>query len=182
MSFRRNLNNEKSFTNIINLTKESFSSNFVITIQGINNRFIPRGATITYTLVEDNSLNRLFKITGNEISLIPDDDGKNLQTLYNYFYGPDLPHKVGYLKIKANITTNSNLYNTEEYQSSYRKYAEISYGYYEFICAITINDIYKNNTSTKEDIPALTTDLWKHGSAGIYDIKDPIKPTFWYGE
>ena len=171
-----------NFTNIINLTKESFSSNFVITIQGINNRFIPRGATITYTLVEDNSLNKLFKITGNEISLIQDTDGKNLQTLYNYFYGPDLPHKVGYLKIKADISAPSDINNTTGYASSYQKYAEISYGYYEFICAITINDIYENNTSTKKDIPALTTDLWKHGSAGIYDIKDPIKPTFWYGE
>ena len=155
--------------------------NFKIIIQGINNRFIPSNATITYTLVEDNSLNKLFQITGNEISLIPD-DGKNLQTLYNYFYGPYLPHKVGYLKIKANITTNSNLYNTEEYQSSYSKYAEISYGYYEFIIAITTKDIYKNNKLLNKNIHSLTTDLWKHGTAGIYDIKDPIKPTFWYGE
>ena len=175
----------KEFTNIIPLTKDSFLSpttNFKITIQGINNRFIPSNATITYTLVEDNSLNKLFQITGNEISLIPDDDGKNLQTLYNYFYGPYLPHKVGYLKIKANITTNSNLYNTEEYQSSYSKYAEISYGYYEFIIAITTKDIYENNKLLNKNIHSLTTDLWKHGTAGIYDIKDPIKPTFWYGE
>ena len=171
----------KEFTNIINLTKESFSSNFAITIQGINNRFIPREATIKYTLVEDNSLNRLFEINGNVITLKQDTDGKNLQTLYNYFYGPDLPHKVGYLKIKADISVASDISNTTGYASSYQKYAEISYGYYEFICAITIKDIYDNNTSTK-DIPALTTNLWKHGSAGIYDIKDPIKPTFWYGE
>ena len=172
-----NYNND-NFTNIINLTKESFA----ITIQGINNRFIPRGATIKYTLVEDNSLNRLFEINKNVITLKQDTDGKNLQTLYNYFYGPDLPHKVGYLKIKADISAPSDINNTTGYASSYQKYAEISYGYYEFICAITINDIYENNTSTKKDIPALTTDLWKHGSAGIYDIKDPIKPTFWYGE
>ena len=176
-----NYNND-NFTNIINLTKESFSSNFAITIQGINNRFIPSGATIKYTLVEDNSLNRLFEINSNVITLKQDTDGKNLQTLYNYFYGPDLPHKVGYLKIKADISASSYINNTTGYASSYQKYAEISYGYYEFICAITIKDIYENNTSTKKDIPALTTDLWKHGSAGIYDIKDPIKPTFWYGE
>lgn len=179
----------KEFTNIIHLTKDSFfssNSNFKIIIQGINNRFIPSNATIKYTLFEDNSLNRLFEINGNVITLKQDTDGKTdvkiLQTLYNYFYDPDFPHKVGYLKIKADISAPSDINNTTGYASSYQKYAEISYGYYEFICAITINDIYENNTSTKKDIPALTTDLWKHGSAGIYDIKDSIKPTFWYGE
>jgi len=30
--------------------------------------------------------------------------------------------------------------------------------------------------------PNLSTDFWKHGQSGIIDIKDPIKPCFWYGK
>ena len=30
--------------------------------------------------------------------------------------------------------------------------------------------------------PVSYTHLWKHGQSGIIDIKDKIKPTYWYGK
>ena len=58
-----------------------------------------------------------------------------------------------------------------------------------------VSDVYYNQAagfdfSTYESVVAvmpkwnqqfLTTDFWKHSQAGIIDIKDDIKPTYWYG-
>ena len=49
--------------------------------------------------------------------------------------------------------------------------------------AITFEDIVENpidiNHSTK---PSLTTDFYLHGQAGIFDIKENVYPTHWYGK
>lgn len=56
----------------------------------------------------------------------------------------------------------------------------------------SIDTIYSKNVakylqstiaiSTKCCVDKLTTDFWKHGQSGIIDIKDTLKPTFWYGK
>nr|DAR62418.1 MAG TPA: hypothetical protein [Bacteriophage sp.] len=68
------------------------------------NRYLPTNSTVTYTLVDDNySLNKYFKITNNIVTY-SDYYKQSFNTikeqLNNYFK----KHKVGYLKIKANIT------------------------------------------------------------------------------
>jgi len=37
-------------------------------------------------------------------------------------------------------------------------------------------------TDDDKKLPSLTTDLWKHGTSGIFDIKEDILPTHWYGK
>ncbi len=49
--------------------------------------------------------------------------------------------------------------------------------------AVTFSDIVNNivdiNHST---IPSLTTDFYLHGQSGIFDVKEDLYPTHWYGE
>lgn len=95
----------------------------------------------------------------------------------------DNPHNpndlVWYLNIKAIIyienTEESNLVNrdrNEQYIDSYKNSIGMEAGYYQSMVAVI----------PKHNIQFLTTDFWKHGQSGIIDIKDPIKPTYWYGE
>ena len=60
----------------------------------------------------------------------------------------------------------------------------------------SLNDYYYNKKASYEfasyestvaiipqrNMQFLTTDFWKHGQAGIYDIADDIYPTYWYGK
>ena len=48
----------------------------------------------------------------------------------------------------------------------------INMGCYESVVAI----------APKWNLQFLSTDFWKHGQAGIIDIADDIKPTYWYGK
>lgn len=145
------------------------------------NRYLPTNSTVTYTLVDDNySLNKYFKITNNIVTY-SDYYKQSFNTvkeqLNNYFK----KHKIGYLKIKANIT--QNIEGQEDAQkSSWNKYLSINKGYYEFSVAISTIAINDNYTNVNKEIPSLTTDFWKHGTAGIYDVVDDIKPTNWYGQ
>ena len=89
-------------------------------------------------------------------------------------------HKVGYLNIRLNIIQNKKL-NDDSQRSSWQNYLKINKGYYEYSVAISTKEI-KDNYAKVNNIPSLTTDLWKHGTAGIYDVVDDIKPTHWYGQ
>lgn len=87
---------------------------------------------------------------------------------------------VTLLNIKATITIvdsdNSNVTLGEDYQNMKAGYAAgtslIDAGYYESVVAI----------APKWNLQFLSTDFWKHGQAGIIDIADDIKPTYWYGK
>ena len=50
--------------------------------------------------------------------------------------------------------------------------------------ALTISDIVNNPYLTDDDKakPALTTDFYLHGQAGIFDISENLYPTHWYGK
>ena len=47
--------------------------------------------------------------------------------------------------------------------------------------AVTFKNIVTNNAMI-ENIPDLTTDFYLHGQAGIFNIKENLYPTHWYGE
>ena len=83
---------------------------------------------------------------------------------------------IRYLNIKASIniiTKDTTPTATEAY---YKQFTEgdnmISAGYYESTIAIT----------TDFNLTQLSTDFWRHGQAGIFDITDKIYPTYWYGK
>lgn len=104
--------------------------------------------------------------------------------------------KVWYLTLKANITVNTNVDDYESYKNSWQdKYLGYNYGYYISTIAVTSKSVFENQVKyTYKDVEGnymqqpefaaeyLTTDFWKHGQAGIIDIKDNILPCYWYGK
>jgi hypothetical protein len=62
-----------------------------------------------------------------------------------------------YYNLKASYHANTSLVNAAQYES---------------VVAIT----------TKWNMQFLTSDFWKHGQAGNFDIADDIFPTYWYGK
>jgi hypothetical protein len=72
----------------------------------------------------------------------------------------------------------------KQYINGWKEYSTVNYGYYQSVVAITSDKVLNNQMLTEEDknLPNLTTDFWKHGQSGIIDIKDKIKPTYWYGK
>ena len=86
---------------------------------------------------------------------------------------------VTLLNIKADITyivKNSDVSLGEDYYNGSAAIASgsslISAGYYESVVAVI----------PKWNMQFLSTDFWKHGQAGIFNIADKIFPTKWYGE
>lgn len=83
------------------------------------------------------------------------------------------PNKlVVLLNIKADISIVDTKKNDETLSDTYYDLKATSAGYYESTVAIT----------PKWNMQFLSTDFWKHGQAGIIDITDDIKPTYWYGK
>lgn len=94
-----------------------------------------------------------------------------------------------------NIANNSDPNGWETYQLD-------NAGYYESQVFLTLKSIYENTSRTRTNqgrwqevqrttisvdsipvsLPTFETAFWKHGQAGIIDIKDRIKPCFWYGK
>ena len=80
---------------------------------------------------------------------------------------------VRYLNIKANVYIVDNETPNNSVDAYYNQITNgISAGYFESQVAIT----------TTHNLSLLSTDFWKHGQAGIIDIKDKIYPTYWYGK
>ena len=52
------------------------------------------------------------------------------------------------------------------------------------IVAFTLSDIVNNSmlTDDAQDWPALSTDFYLHGQAGIFNVAENLYPTYWYGE
>lgn len=148
----------------------------------LKNRFIPNNVDVIYELDQNDkySLNKYFEFNSdgyNARNYLKLKYNESRNDLIKYFK----THKVGYLRIKVNLI--ENIEGTEDVQkSSWSDYLKINKGYYEFTVAVSTTDIKNNYGNTNHNIPSLTTDLWKHGSAGIYDVVDDIKPTHWYGQ
>lgn len=96
---------------------------------------------------------------------------------------PDWKYPVVQLNIQCDITARykSGTVPTDinEYLTGWKDYLSYNLGLYQSSIAITTKEILENGVN---DGLNLTTDFWKHGQAGIIDIKDPIKPCFWYGK
>lgn len=96
---------------------------------------------------------------------------------------PDWKYPVVQLNIQCDITAKykSGTVPTDinEYLTGWKDYLSYNLGLYQSSIAITTKEILENGVN---DGLNLTTDFWKHGQAGIIDIKDPIKPCFWYGK
>ena len=85
------------------------------------------------------------------------------------------PNKlVSLLNIRATIEIedDNNQHIKDMGDVYYNNKAGYIAGYYESAVAIT----------PKWNLQFLTSDFWKHGQAGIIDITDDIKPTYWYGK
>ena len=80
--------------------------------------------------------------------------------------------KVWLLNIKADIKFYISGGSYDDFVTGWNKYTEANIGYYQSVVAVTC----------EESLKELTTDFWKHGQSGIIDIKDKIKPCYWYGK
>lgn len=81
---------------------------------------------------------------------------------------------VIFLNIKASYTfKNSTEASLDQYYTSgISNQVYVDGTYYESTVAVI----------PKYNMQFLTTDFWKHGQAGIIDIADKIRPTYWYGK
>ena len=103
------------------------------------------------------------------------------------------------LNIKCTIYVKSE--NTDA--NSWTAYQLDNAGFYESQVFLTLQDIYDNTSRIRNEhgrweenesmkhitvnslniaLPTFETAFWKHGQAGLIDIKDRIKPCFWYGK
>ena len=133
-------------------------------VLSLSNRYLPNAdgisTNISFTLEKDQrGFYKYFSINGNRL-----------------IYKGGLPENtiVAYLNIKANISFNYNStdQNMAQYVAGWRDQMEANAGYYSNSIAVVINNNYEK----------ITTDFWKHGQSGIIDIKDRLKPCFWYGK
>lgn len=106
-----------------------------------------------------------------DLPIYKDSKGKRL-TLENPYNKDRI---VTMLNIKANIDyqvddKDGNL--SDAHYNGKANIANIDAGYYQSTVAII----------PKWNLQFLSTDFWKHGQSGIFDIADKIYPTYWYGE
>ena len=82
---------------------------------------------------------------------------------------------VAYLNIRADVEFDydSTDQNMSQYVNGWKDQMTANSGYYANTVAVIVN---------KEKYLQVTTDFWKHGQSGIIDIKDKLKPCFWYGK
>ena len=150
------------------------------------NRLLPENSTIKFELLKDiHNLYKYFRI--DEI------DGEywlvNVrQITESLFYNP-----VIQLNIQCNITINYNTVSTnrQDYSNGWKEYLQYNIGNYQSKVTLTLDSIvqrknlwYYDDNNQKQEVEGikLLTNFWKHGQSGIIDIKDTIKPCFWYGK
>mgnify|MGYP003186119029 FL=1 len=159
-------------------TKDKMSANIV----GLVNRPMPNKegtglptVDIKYSLEKDNFGNRdKFDLTEGVLS-------------FNGTYEELTSKTVWQLNIRADVTigdyegTDTSI---KQYVSGWKEFTETNAGYYQSVVAVTSDAVINNPLLTEDDkkLPDLTTDFWKHGQSGIIDIKDKIKPCYWYGK
>lgn len=159
-------------------TKDKMSANIV----GLVNRPMPNEegtglptVDIKYSLERDNFGNRdKFDLTEGVLS-------------FTGTYEELTSKAVWQLNIRADVTigdyegTDTSI---KQYVSGWKEFTETNAGYYQSVVAVTSDAVINNPLLTEDDkkLPNLTTDFWKHGQSGIIDIKDKIKPCYWYGK
>lgn len=138
--------------------------------------------------------------TGLEIELIYEivKDNFGMYKHFKIITEGEKQNKVSYLALKEDFEwtvpvvqlnlqcTIDYLYSSEsapqdldDYVAGWKDYVTYNAGLYQSSIAITKQEVLDNGVNEGLN---LTTDFWKHGQSGIIDIKDKIKPCYWYGK
>lgn len=151
----------------VQIDKWSIDEN-TYTILDIVNRPLPNTDKTGISIVKEFKLCKdpykyytHFDIQGNKLILKDAFEWKN---------------KVIQLNIECNIKIN---YKYEDIPSDINEYIGGWKDYVSFNAGLFQSQIYLTKS---EYLEQLTTDFWKHGQSGIVDIKDKIKPCYWYGK
>lgn len=154
-----------------------------LTKLGLVNRSLPNTQNtgleieLTYEIVEDNfGMYKHFKIITK---------GEKQNKVSYLALKEDFEWTVPVVQLNLQCTIDY-LYSSEsapqdldDYVAGWKDYVTYNAGLYQSSIAITKQEVLDNGVNEGLN---LTTDFWKHGQSGIIDIKDKIKPCYWYGK
>lgn len=154
-----------------------------LTKLGLVNRSLPNTQNtgleieLTYEIVKDNfGMYKHFKIIT---------EGEKQNKVSYLALKEDFEWTVPVVQLNLQCTIDY-LYSSEsapqdldDYVAGWRDYVTYNAGLYQSSIAITKQEVLDNGINEGLN---LTTDFWKHGQSGIIDIKDKIKPCYWYGK
>lgn len=154
-----------------------------LTKLGLVNRSLPNTQNtgleieLTYEIVKDNfGMYKHFKIIT---------EGEKQNKVSYLALKEDFEWTVPVVQLNLQCTIDY-LYSSEsapqdldDYVAGWKDYVTYNAGLYQSSIAITKQEVLDNGINEGLN---LTTDFWKHGQSGIIDIKDKIKPCFWYGK
>lgn len=154
-----------------------------LTKLGLVNRSLPNTQNtgleieLTYEIVKDNfGMYKHFKIIT---------EGEKQNKVSYLALKEDFEWTVPVVQLNLQCTIDY-LYSSEsapqdldDYVAGWKDYVTYNAGLYQSSIAITKQEILDNGVNEGLN---LTTDFWKHGQSGIIDIKDKIKPCYWYGK
>lgn len=154
-----------------------------LTKLGLVNRSLPNTQNtgleieLTYEIVKDNfGMHKHFKIIT---------EGEKQNKVSYLALKEDFEWTVPVVQLNLQCTIDY-LYSSEsapqdldDYVAGWKDYVTYNAGLYQSSIAITKQEVLDNGVNEGLN---LTTDFWKHGQSGIIDIKDKIKPCYWYGK
>lgn len=154
-----------------------------LTKLGLVNRSLPNTQNtgleieLTYEIVKDNfGMYKHFKIIT---------EGEKQNKVSYLSLKEDFEWTVPVVQLNLQCTIDY-LYSSEsapqdldDYVAGWKDYVTYNAGLYQSSIAITKQEVLDNGINEGLN---LTTDFWKHGQSGIIDIKDKIKPCYWYGK
>lgn len=154
-----------------------------LTKLGLVNRSLPNTKNtgleieLTYEIVKDNfGMYKHFKIIT---------EGEKQNKVSYLALKEDFEWTVPVVQLNLQCTIDY-LYSSEsapqdldDYVAGWKDYVTYNAGLYQSSIAITKQEVLDNGVNEGLN---LTTDFWKHGQSGIIDIKDKIKPCYWYGK
>ena len=154
-----------------------------LTKLGLVNRSLPNTQNtgleieLTYEIVKDNfGMYKHFKIIT---------EGEKQNKVSYLALKEDFEWTVPVVQLNLQCTIDY-LYSSEsapqdldDYVAGWKDYVTYNAGLYQSSIAITKQEVLDNGVNEGLN---LTTDFWKHGQSGIIDVKDKIKPCYWYGK
>lgn len=154
-----------------------------LTKLGLVNRSLPNTQNtgleieLTYEIVKDNfGMYKHFKIIT---------EGEKQNKVSYLALKEDFEWTVPVVQLNLQCTIDY-LYSSEsapqdldDYVAGWKDYVTYNAGLYQSSIAITKQEVLDNGVNEGLN---LTTDFWKHGQSGVIDIKDKIKPCYWYGK
>lgn len=102
---------------------------------------------------------------------------KNYEKIKEIMYAYNLP--VILINTKCNITVTTSVESLENQKQQIQQYINSNYKQFQKQIVLLPDNTYpdKDHEGNK-----LQTWFWSHGKTGIFDIKEEIKPTNWYGK